>query len=200
MASCRGSAIFGALRWPRFFISNIFVAIDIFCRGRWRKQELKCLVNSKHKLGKIYVDIFVDTYFDQNCTLEHPLHDIFFIVGHRFRVQKGQPGISCDTKIRMTISNLLPNSTKVSLESLYGQLEFVLKITHISSSQLYSIGQRSRPVTSCSNPLSNLQVGDNRTMGSLNRERTQLTTAGFRLAVSSPRAPLAPLRSYKEWV
>jgi len=68
---------------------------------------------------------------------------------------------------------------------------------HLGSSQLYSMGHKSRPVSSFSNPRSSLEVGWSGLMSGVpSIPDIQLTTAGFRLAASSPLAPPAPFLSY----
>jgi hypothetical protein len=61
---------------------------------------------------------------------------------------------------------------------------------HVVSSQLYSMGHKRRPVSSCSKPQSSLDVGERGAdRGAPSMLEIQLTTAGFKLAASSPLAP-----------
>jgi hypothetical protein len=81
--------------------------------------------------------------------------------------------------------------------SVHQGKECRMMAAHIASSQLYSMGHKRRPVSSCSKPRSSLDVGGRGAdRGAPSMLVIQLTTAGFKLAASSPLAPPDPFLSY----
>jgi hypothetical protein len=136
-----------------------------------------------------------DMNLQQNCTMEkatiHIVNITFFP-----RIQKGGPGICHYNVVWMPFTDIIPHSDG-DKDNQYGQCKLI--IAHITSFQLYSMGHKRWPVSSCSKPWLSLTVGDN----GLHKEvpsipAIQLTMAGFKLAVLSPRPPPAPFWSYRD--
>lgn len=113
------------------------------------------------------------------------------------RIEERWPRICGYDEVRMAVTDVLPDTVwwhNVEFEQATIMIDEEF-FAYFSSSQSNSMGQRSWPVKACSNPRSHLFVGDNGTSGFLSSSVSQLMTAGFRFAASSPRAPDAPFRS-----
>jgi hypothetical protein len=74
------------------------------------------------------------------------------------------------------------------------------RITYSGFDQSRPAGQRRAPVTSWLNPRSNLIFLESGGMTACPLGTSHSRTADFRVLVSSPRAPDAPLPSYGHWV
>jgi hypothetical protein len=148
------------------------------------------------KQGSIASRLMVENDVDlqQNCATEKATIHVVNIA-FCLRIQKGGPRICRDNVVQMPFTDIIPHSDGGG-DNQHGRCK--LMISHIASFQSYSTGHKRRPVSSCSKPRSSLTVGDNGLhKGVPSIPAIQLTTAGFKLAASSPRPPPAPFRSYR---
>jgi hypothetical protein len=132
------------------------------------------------------------THLEEKSTTKKPL---FYIMNVTFclRVEECRPGIGRDDVVWLTLAYMGSHpGHRVRQCSLS-----VMRTAHVASSQLYSMGHKRRPVSSLSKPRSSLEVGGRGAdKGFPSIPGIQLTTAGFKLAASSPLAPPEPFLSY----
>jgi hypothetical protein len=117
-------------------------------------------------------------------------------VACRLGIEKGRPGICSDCVIRVAFTDMSSHAMRED-RSVHWPGQWRMSAAHKISFQSYSIGHSRRPVSSCSNPRSSLEVGrrgtDRRVPSMFG---IQLMMAGFILAASSPLAPPKPFLSY----
>jgi hypothetical protein len=111
------------------------------------------------------------------------------------RIEECRPRIRSNDVIWVTITDMGLH-TKHDDTSVHQRKECRMMAAHVVSSQLYSMGHKRHPVSSCSKPRSSLDVGERGAdRGAPSMLEIQLTTAGFKLAASSPLAPPDPFLS-----
>jgi hypothetical protein len=134
------------------------------------------------------------TYLKEDSTTKKPL---FYVADVTFplRIEECGPRIRSDNVFWVTITDMSPRA-KRNDKSVHQRRECQMMAAHVASSQLYSMGHKRRPVSSCSKPWSSLDIGGRGAdRGAPSMLGIQLTTAGFRLAASSPLAPPDPFLS-----
>jgi hypothetical protein len=104
-------------------------------------------------------------------------------------VEECWPGIGGDHEVRMPITNMSTNAVR---KTYITRKIATMRSTHVSSLQSYSVGHKSRPVWSPSNPRSAFDSARRATVDSPQRLLTQSTTFPFSLEQSSPRAMSDP--------
>jgi hypothetical protein len=137
-------------------------------------------------------NVMACTHLKEKSTTKKPL---FYIVNITFclRVEERRPGIGSDDIIWLTLAYMRSYPKR----AVHQRRPSAMRAAHVASSQLYSMGHKRRPVSSFSKPRSSLEVGGRGAdKGYPSIPDIQLTTAGLRLAASSPLAPPDPFLSY----
>lgn len=178
----------GAFLGGRHRFIHILLTLNVLCRGRRSEDEFESLGGS----GNWRPHVMTCTHLKEKRTTKKPL---FYVTNVTFclRVEECRPGIGGDDIIRLTLTDM----RSYPMREVHQCRPSVMHAAHVASSQLYSMGHKRHPVSSLSKPRPNLEVGGRGAdKGLPSIPDIQLTTAGFRLAASSPLAPPDTFLSY----